>query len=669
VWNALLFAAGLAALAGTVPIASHGMRAAYFRTGDWTGEAVTRVDPRPSDAGVEAALGVDPPQHLSAQWIGALAVDDAGRYQLRITTVGSCRASVDDALQADSNSPGVPEATLARGVYTLTIVCSATHGKLEIGVWWDRAGGQPSALSPAAVFPYPITLSQYERVARLERAQRFLRGFAAALTLLALVEWARTRGRLAWAMLVASAATIAAVHADWPPWIRGPSEWQWMYEPGPVDRSVFPALAFGLAVLLAIGLAGTSHARRRPRAVALTLLGLGVVAGLGFQIGLLDIEPAGWRLTLIDGVWDALGYLRSAALVADRAPLDVLRHYPSIMPTLSFRASTHPPGATLMLRGLIWAARQAGLVGVNPAAALGSARVPDALALAKVALAGGLIWAASAALTALPVALAAWTLTRDPPRAVTVGLLWLFCASPVFFSPWLEQLDTLLVAASFALLAFAQSVSRRAILWSSIAGAIAGLAMFFSYGTAPMLAAAVLMAGCRADTLVARWRFVTTASWWLAAAGVVVLAPALVGFPVVATAREALEAHRRFTLSRSALLWQRYNLLDFAMGLGAPSVVMMVAVGLNRRRAGAAWRPAACVALVMLMTDLTGTARGEAARLWMPFMPLLFAAIWSAPIWRGGDAEPPGPGPRDAVAAGVLMMLYCITLRYYWIVP
>jgi hypothetical protein len=52
----------------------------------------------------------------------------------------------------------------------------------------------------------------------------------------------------------------------------------------------------------------------------------------------------------------------------------------------------------------------------------------------------------------------------------------------------------------------------------------------------------------------------------------------------------------------------------------------------------------------------------------MPFMPLLFAAVWSAPVWSIDEAARTAPRGRDGVMVGLLMMLYCITLRYHWTV-
>ena len=142
-----------------------------------------------------------------------------------------------------------------------------------------------------------------------------------AAAILLVLDWARTRGRFGWLVILATAAATAAVHVDWPVWLRGPSgaDAQWGYQGGPFDCPNFVALTCGVAVLAAIGLSGAPLARRAPRRAALALLGLGIVAGFGFELGLLDTAPGGWRQSLIVSAWSPLGFLRSAAYVAGDA--------------------------------------------------------------------------------------------------------------------------------------------------------------------------------------------------------------------------------------------------------------------------------------------------------------------------------------------------------------
>ena len=173
----------------------------------------------------------------------------------------------------------------------------------------------------------------------------------------------------------------------------------------------------------------------------------------------------------------------AAALTANTSVPALLAKYPSVIPTLSLHATVHPPGATLMYRTFAWAARSAGAANVDLAFAFGSAHVPGALPLAGVALAGGLVLAASAALTTLPVALIVWVLRRDPLRAAVVGLLWPFCPGPTIFSP---SRATLHLRWPWSLrCCYARNSGPPARDGRVRVRTDRGGSLFFSYGTAP----------------------------------------------------------------------------------------------------------------------------------------------------------------------------------------
>jgi len=380
-----------------------------------------------------------------------------------------------------------------------------------------------------------------------------------------------------------------------------------------------------------------------------------VAAGFAFQLTLLDAAPGGWRQSLIMGAWSTIGFLRAAALLDATPVATVMRDYPAIMPRLTFKATTHPPGGPLLFRALMSAARRAGVRGIVPNPVFGPPTTMSAVPVASVALIGALIWAVSASLTVLPIALAAWTLSRDPLQAAVVGLLWVFCPSPTIMTPSLDQLQTLLVASSFALMLVAQS-ARTWLLPAGAAGAIGGVALFFSFGTAPMLATGMLMACVWCDSPAGRQRYAVTVAAWVAGAVLAILVPVLVyGFPPLATLLQGLHAHRAFTVTRDYGVWLRYNLLDYAIWLGAATLVALGAT-LTRRRS-AAWRLAVLACCGLLIGDLSGTARGEVGRLWMPFMPLMFAAAWTPAALKA---------PRDGVVAGAALAACCLVLSLHW---
>jgi hypothetical protein len=66
-----------------------------------------------------------------------------------------------------------------------------------------------------------------------------------------------------------------------------------------------------------------------------------------------------------------------------------------------------------------------------------------------------------------------------------------------------------------------------------------------------------------------------------------------------------------------------------------------------------------CVCVGLAVSDLSGTARGEVGRIWMPFMPLVLVAAWPPQAFASA---------RDAVVTGAVMMLYCAVIRLNWIV-
>jgi hypothetical protein len=247
--------------------------------------------------------------------------------------------------------------------------------------------------------------------------------------------------------------------------------------------------------------------------------------------------------------------------------------------------------------------------------------------------------------------------------AAGAGLVWVLTPSATFFTPWLDQLNTLLVTTSFALLLTAGTARCRAA-WSIAAGIAGGTALFFSYGTAPMLGAGVLMAGVVAASTRSLTRFASTAAFCAVGLGLVIAAIELAGFPQLGVARAALRAHAAFTQSRQAGLWLWANWIDFAIYFGAASGVLLVATLMRRNGSGIAGRLALCVVGVMIVTDLSGTARGEVGRLWMPFMPLLIVAIWPPMVQSMLDSG--RARPRDLGVVAMLLMTYSIELARHW---
>ena len=240
--------ASLAALVGTYPLARHGFLAGYFRSAGWSGESVWRIDPLPSAKGAELALGPVPPQVFSVYWVGNVAVERAGPYRVETTTPASCLTFVDGD-QAPGEGETLSVRRLEAGVHTLAVKCATTAARLDVDVWWTPGNRPSELLRPDVVFPFSVTLAEHRRLASWARAQRIALVAAGTLLVFLSIEWARGRGSVAWIIVGVTMATVVAVHADWPSFLRGPAEWRWGYLPGPITRSLFPAIASGLAIL------------------------------------------------------------------------------------------------------------------------------------------------------------------------------------------------------------------------------------------------------------------------------------------------------------------------------------------------------------------------------------------------------------------------------------
>jgi len=482
--------------------------------------------------------------------------------------------------------------------------------------------------------------------------------------------------------LVLGALFLVAVVLDTPPQIRGPApyppEWQWFRRTGPWSARLIP-VALCAGVLLALVAASDSgwalrNGRTRTRTARPVLLATGTLAGWSFSLALLGLEPAGALASVAERARSPshTSYYTVAVSPAAEDPWAFLDRHADLLPTFqewAKHAATHPPGPVLFYRGLIALCERAPtLTGALLAAQghdpLRPVRPPEPPASKAAALLGGLLLMLAGAAAAWPIASLAGRLAGDPLTGVRAGLLWLLLPGPVLFVPQFDQALTLLVAGAAALLAGAPE-ARRTWLRTAAAGLLGGVAVYVSYGAAPMLVLAGLAALAPAvhDRPSLR-RAVAVA----AVAGLAVIATALVDRESIAAARTALRLHREaYTSVRSYGLWLGFNLLDLAVFLGVPLAVL----GLARTtralravfggRAEAADRFTAAIALGLGALWLSGTTRGEVGRIWLPLMPLLLVAAWTP---RPGA---PTPSRLEALLLSLVLAATSVTLRVYWI--
>jgi len=519
-------------------------------------------------------------------------------------------------------------------------------------------------------------------------------------------------GRRLFLLLLAAANTALAL-AAWTrqPWANGPAEWRWDYlparglEPNPVAWLVILAALAGLGVLW--GHRRLATWRGAPLAAvacgtAFTFALVAVQPG-----GFARVTGALVSRNSFGYVWDAALAPSTGALLADYPAASAglnqhsVTHPPGAL--LAVRAlgwldrAMPPPAA-----GPLAAGCTAGAEGGGSLPSLAVAAIEREVARARrhgrpvpqpppgpwaVAALGVLVPALSA-LAAWPLYLLARRLGQPRETALAAAVMWLLVPARSLFTPSFDQaLPVLLVGAAW--LAAGGGRARAAA-----AGLLSFAACFASYGCLPALplvaacAVAAPAAAARRNRLDeapsapgdlergrpedrARGLLLAVRDWqrWGALAlGFVV--PYLVlwiaaGHDPWHALRAALALHHQIAVApRSYATWLLWNPYDFALLL-SPGVLGLAAAALlagawPRESEGApsatpvlpapgrlaAWTWWCLLALLLL----SGNVRGEAGRIWLPWMP--FACLFAAATIAGreGALVPQGPKRRAVVA-------------------
>ncbi|HXB54941.1 MAG TPA: hypothetical protein VN461_09185 [Vicinamibacteria bacterium] len=481
-------------------------------------------------------------------------------------------------------------------------------------------------------------------------------------------------------LAAATILVLLAIATDAIPLLRGPApyppEWQWAYRESPGSGRLLPALAAAAGLLGLLALSGSAWARRGPRRAALLLLPAAAALGWLFQLGLLDLEPAGALPTLLARTVSRThtSYYTVAVSPEARDPWELLRRYASLLPTFrsaAKHAATHPPGPVLYYRGLVALCEASPPLTALLLRSLPEDREPKAPAARAAALLGALLLGLLGAATGLPVAWLAARLAGDTLAGVRVGVLWSLLPGPALFVPQFDQALTLPVTLAAALLigALGADTLARALLPALTAGLLGGIALFLSYGSGAFL----LLGGLAALALdrYPRWRGLLLCGLAASTALGLLALSAMVGYEPLRAAATALAIHREvYTRPRSYALWLLFNPLDLALFLGVPVTLL----GLSRLRsalggppagpAGAGGRLTLAMAGGLSLLVLSGVTRGEVGRIWMPLMPLLLVSALARPA--GVDGETAGPGRSLALLLGLLLAALCITMRVFW---
>lgn len=337
-------------------------------------------------------------------------------------------------------------------------------------------------------------------------------------------------------------------------------------------------------------------------------------------------------------------------------PLAYVGDYPARMPSLSYHAQTHPPGAVLVMYGLYQFSRA--LLPASADRAVSRALFdaePDALERtansefrerfgqaplpAGTAIGGFYVAVLLAALGAL-VSLGVFGAVRelwDTDTALAAALLAAIVPGTLIFRPALDQLTMLPGPFALWLVLRKQGVRAGDAL---VAGAIVGVGLLVTFALLPVAGLLALVVILR-EVLTAKSRTPTT---WLRAVAVPVLLIAIgaalpsgllaaaAGYRPLTVYRLAMAAHAQVVQHewhRTYSLWLAGNLGDWLVGLGVAAAVLGVrhlfGVGRGVFRGHVAPLPLSALLAfvgVLLVLDLSGVVRAEVARIWMFFYPL-----------------------------------------------
>lgn len=461
--------------------------------------------------------------------------------------------------------------------------------------------------------------------------------------------------RLIWPLVILiTLLLVGGIAANASPWLRGPEEWRWAYAiPGNWARHLIP-----LAAIVVYGVAAFWLAKRmidgpRPsrRHLLLYLLFFTLAIPL-LQVALLAAESPDvvQQLYFRTVAWGSSGFFSTASIID--SPANFLRHYPELMPTFPVHPQRYPPGIPL----LIYAAQKP-LAWLGLSEPLGSTlRLYQCLDLTLMRIPNGMM-AAAVLQMALPF-LSAWLIfplfglarrTVNWQTAVyTVALYPLVPSFAMWAGRW-DQFFPLVTVLAWYLLVRGLMTGKRPYLLLS--GLVLGAATVLSFGLVAMLAPmglwAVLylwevyrkeregVAGF-SDALNARFLrrvvgdglvfVVGLVSWWVAI-------QLLFGTSFFDVWRVSMSFH--LGLGRAYWTWLGYHLYDFGLFLAVPLALLCLlafAYALRTVRQRLMALPLA-FGLAVLLLDVSGTAQGEVARVWIFLTPFaVICAAWAATL-------------------------------------
>jgi hypothetical protein len=419
------------------------------------------------------------------------------------------------------------------------------------------------------------------------------------------------------------------------PALRGPDEWRWTYAvPGQPTRHLLGTAVVAAYVLIALWWGGKCVGGEFSRRKAVPLLLFCALSVPALQIGLLAgespdvVEQLAFR-TLSSG---SSGFFSVGSIIDD--PADFVAHYPARMSTFPVHPQRYPPGIPL----LFYASRTPLAVGgvgeklgayIRPyqCADLTLMRIPNEVMGTAVLQ---MLLPLLSALVIFPLfGLARRTLGWST-AVWSVALYPLIPSFTLWAGRW-DQFFPLLTVTAWYLLVVGLTERRRWVML--LAGMMLALATMLSFGLLVMLApmglwALLWLAGHRTAWT---WREMLLLTLFFMAGLALIwggyqvwAGPGLLGIW-----RVSMSFH--LGLARSYWTWLGYHLYDFGIFIGLPMALLCLFAFfyalLTARRELVAFPIA--FGLGLLLLDISGTARGEVARVWIFLTPFaVMCAVW-----------------------------------------
>ncbi len=420
-----------------------------------------------------------------------------------------------------------------------------------------------------------------------------------------------------------------------------PKEWVWEFR---MDTRFDPILVFVTIVALATlsGLAfWTANQQKRDgkkfRTAIVTLL----LSAIIFRACIAAIVPQSWQpapvfWALVIASPVATSFYDESRNLEQQGLTNYLRHYHEQLPAKPFHAATHPPGLPMLFavwRSLAMHPVAQRLVPIDEQTLMVMREVymriapplkPDSLYPSDADLKAAW-WIALFCFLCGVFALLIWVwlLLQVNPNpslialsATTPAMLW-----------WQTTVDSIHLLAIVATSASAFYWQRtRSTYGAILTGLMSGASLWLAFKNAIPLACVafwLLWKNLREEK---RFPVNQVAIAILLTFAPYLLAWLLFGFQPLATFKAASAAHhaQAGAHARSYLPWVLVNFADFGMALGGAwlgIIAVYLWAWLRERR----WQPSLCVTtlVILLLLDLSGLVRGEVARLWMVFVPLM----------------------------------------------